>query len=398
MNARKEIGVPLQFFRSIMSGVAGSVMVVLLLVEGIFLGEKFPDLFNTVIDRHGGLWDVILLLACATPEIFDLALALALLLAVYQMLLRSRENRELLVIAGAGAGTFDFVAVLLMIGLAGQFGSMVISGLVQPAAQYAKRVVLFDAEYHALLHGGGDGQFYTFPGHTVYVSAQFGQPTNHRVFIEERNADHTYAITSDAARLSEARGDGQLLLNLSAVKVVAFDGMPGKNGVAAAAGHSVGRTNESNADPLLIEGQSANQRLSLDDLIPFQTRGGTTDEMSIFALIQRAVGSVAGGQQEVRAFGNLIAQGLLSLFAPLLAAAALCLTNRHTQAFAIPAALLLLMTANLLIVALVRFLANFGASVLLTGIVFAGLVIVVGLTTLICQMQNKMILPTLSKP
>jgi len=178
MSARKEIGVPLRFFRSIMAGVAGRVMVVLLLVEGIFLGEKFPDLFNTVIDRHGGLWDVILLLACATPEIFDLALALALLLAVYQMLLRSRENRELLVIAGAGAGTFDFVAVLLVIGLAGQFGSMLISGLVQPAAQYAKRVVLFDAEYHALLRGGGTASFILSPA-TPYMSVRNlgNQPT-----------------------------------------------------------------------------------------------------------------------------------------------------------------------------------------------------------------------------
>jgi lipopolysaccharide export system permease protein len=394
MSIRKELGVPRRFFRSLMAGVFGRVMVIMLLVEGIFLGEKFPELFSNVFDRNGGLRDVLLLLACATPEIFDLALALALLLAVYQTLLRSRENREILVIAGAGTGTFEFVAFLLVIGLVGLFGSMLISGLVQPAAQYAKRVVLFDAEYHALLHGGGDGQFYAFPGHTLYVGAQSGQPASPRVFIEERNADHTYAITSDAARLSQARAEGQLVLSLTGVRVVAFDGTPGEGSSAVASMHPAG----SSADPLLIEGSSATQRLSLSELIPFQTRGGTTDEMTIFALIQRALGSVAGGQKEVRAFGDLLAQSLLSLFAPLLAAAALCLTNRKTQAFAIPAGLLLLVVANLLMVATVRFLANFGVSALLTAMVFTSVVIVVGLTTLIRRMQNDMILPMLGRP
>jgi lipopolysaccharide export system permease protein len=394
MSIRKELGVPRRFFRSLMAGVFGRVMVIMLLVEGIFLGEKFPELFSNVFDRNGGLRDVLLLLACATPEIFDLALALALLLAVYQTLLRSRENREILVIAGAGTGTFEFVAFLLVIGLVGLFGSMLISGLVQPAAQYAKRVVLFDAEYHALLHGGGDGQFYAFPGHTLYVGAQSGQPASPRVFIEERNADHTYAITSDAARLSQARAEGQLVLSLTGVRVVAFDGTPGEGSSAVASMHPAG----SSADPLLIEGSSATQRLSLSELIPFQTRGGTTDEMTIFALIQRALGSVAGGQKEVRAFGDLLAQSLLSLFAPLLAAAALCLTNRKTQAFASPAALLLLVVANLLMVATVRFLANFGVSALLTAMVFTSVVIVVGLTTLIRRMQNNMILPMLGRP
>lgn len=398
MSARIKISVPVRFFRSMMTGVLGRVLVILLLVEAIFLGEKFPEIFNTAIDRHGGVWDVVLLLACATPEIFDLALALALLLAVYQTLLRSRENREILVIAGAGTGMLEIVAFLLVIGVAGLFGSIVVSGLVQPAAQYAKRVVLFDAEYQALLRGGGDGQFYAFPGHTVYVIPQSRRFTSQPVFIEERNADHTYAITSNAARLSQARGDGQLLLSLGAIKIVAFDGTSYEDRAAVAPGNPADRMNGPSADPFLIESTSANQRLSLTDLIPFQNRGGTTDELTIFTLIQRALGSVAGGQKEVRAFGDLIAQGLLSLFAPLLAAAALCLTNRKTQAFAIPTTLLLLVAANLLLVALVRFLANFGASSLLIGIVFAGLVTVVGLATLVRRMQNNMILPMLGRP
>lgn len=398
MSAPQKIRAPTRFFRAMMTGVLGRVMVILLLVEGIFLGEKFPELFNTVIDRHGGLRDVVFLLACATPEIFDLALALALLLAVYQTLLRARENREILVIAGAGAGPFDFIAFLLVIGLAGLFGSMMISGVVQPAAQYAKRVVLFDAEYHALLHGGADGQFYSFPSHTVYVIPKSGQPTSRRVFIEQRNASHTYAITSDTATLSEPRADGQLLLNLNAVKIVDFDRTPGKDRAAVAPGYPADRMDGSKADVFQIEATNANQRLSLTNLIPFRIRGGTTDEMTIFALIQKVLGSLAGDQKEVRAFGDLIAQGLLGLFAPLLAAAALCLTNRKTQAFAIPAALLLLVAADLLMVALVRFLADFGASSLITGIVLAGVATVVGLTGLIRRMQSQMILPMLGRP
>jgi lipopolysaccharide export LptBFGC system permease protein LptF len=398
MTAPKKIGVPTRFLRSMMASVLGRIVVILLLVEGIFLGEKFPELFNTVMDRHGGLRDVVLLLACATPEIFDLALGLALLLAVYQALLRSRENREMLVIAGAGTGTFEFIAFLLVIGLAGLFASIVISGLVQPAAQYAKRVVLFDAEYNALLHGGGSDQFYAFPNHTVYVIPQSGQPESHRVFIEERNTNHTYAIRSDAARLSKGLEDGQLLLSLSAIEMVDVDRTPGNDANAAPPRRPAGKLDGSSTDFFQIEATSANQRLSLTDLIPFRSRGGTTDEMTIFALIQKAVGSLTGDENEVRAFGDLVAQGLLSLFAPLLAAVALCLTNRKTQAFAIPAALLLLVATNLLMVALVRFLANFGASALLIVVVFAGVVTVVALVTLIRRMQSQLLLPMLGRP
>lgn len=398
MTAGKKIRVPTRFLRSMMASVLGRVAVILLLVEGIFLGEKFPELFNTAVDRHGGLRDIVLLLACATPEIFDLALGLALLLAVYQALLRSRENREMLVIAGAGIGSFEFIAFLLVIGFAGLFASIVISGLLQPAAQYAKRVVLFDAEYNALLHGGGGDQFYSFPKHTVYVIPQSGQSESNRVFIEEREANHTYAITSDAARLSKGLEDGQLLLSLSAIEMIDVDRTPGNDGNATPPGDRAGKLDGSSADLFQIEAAGANQRLSLTDLIPFRSRGGTTDEMTIFALIQKALGSLTGDQKEVRAFGDLVAQGLLSLFAPLLAAVALCLTNRKTQACAIPAALLVLVATNLLMVVLVRFLANFGASALLSVVVSAGIFTVVGLATLVRRMQSRLILPMLGRP
>ena len=126
--ARSKTRIPGLVERSILTGIAGRVGLILLLVEAIFLGEKFPDLFNTVVERNGRLWDVFLLMICATPEIFDLALALALLVAVYQVLLRSRENRELQVIAGAGIGTFEFVKFALAVGVVALIGSMLNSG------------------------------------------------------------------------------------------------------------------------------------------------------------------------------------------------------------------------------------------------------------------------------
>ncbi len=397
MRAGRKIGIPRRFFRAMSAGVLGRAAIILLLVEGIFLGEKFPELFNIAMQRQAGLSDVVLLLACAAPEIFNLALALALLISVYQTLLNSRENREILAIAGAGTGLFEFVAFLFVVGLAGLFGSVAISGVVEPAAQYAKRIVLFDAEYRALLHGGRDGQFYAFPDHTVYVIGQSGQSASHRVFIEERSATHTYAITSDAAAISKPGGDSPLRLNLSAIRMVDLDRTPGANGGAVAPGRGAGGM-DSVTDLFQIEATNASQRLSLTDLIPFPGRGGTTDELTIFGLIQRALGSVAGGEKEVRAFGDLIAQGFLSLIAPLLAAAALCLTNQKTRAVAIPAALLVLVGTNLLMVALVHFLAVFGTSALLIGIVLSGFVAALGLTAFVGRRQDKLIVPMLGRP
>jgi lipopolysaccharide export system permease protein len=398
--ARSKTRIPGLVEHSILTGIAGRVGLILLLVEAIFLGEKFPDLFNTVVERNGRLWDVFLLMICATPEIFDLALALALLVAVYQVLLRSRENRELQVIAGAGIGTFEFVKFALAVGVVALIGSMLNSGVVEPAAQYAKRVVLFNAEYRALLRTPGDSQFYSFPSDTVYVSTQADHPDEHSVFIEEKSGDTDRAITAENMKITNPGGDGRLTLILSGIKVLNLDTASDCDSAGAGV-HKAGE-NCANAEPdqspTLIEAQRAVRRLDIADLVPFQERGGTTDELMAFGLLQRILGSTSDGQDAIRAFGDLIGRGLLGLFAPLLALTALCFTDRRTQTVAIPIALLLLMALNLLAVALTRSLSHLGAPALLAGILFEGLAIVAALTGMIYRAQNRLVLPALNKP
>ena len=64
------------------------------------------------------------------PAVFDLALPLALMIAVYRIVLRRREDRELLVLSGAGIGSARFVWWAMAIGLAAQLVSLAVSGVI----------------------------------------------------------------------------------------------------------------------------------------------------------------------------------------------------------------------------------------------------------------------------
>ena len=75
---------------------------------------------------HGGgrgrgpnldLFGLSLILMYSSTEMFDLALAIAILMAVYATLLRMRENREMLVLFASGLGPYQLSALILVVAL-----------------------------------------------------------------------------------------------------------------------------------------------------------------------------------------------------------------------------------------------------------------------------------------
>ena len=112
---------------------------------------------------------IALVLACTSTEIFDLALAVAILMAAYLTLLRMRENRELLVLFGSGLGPYQLGALVLVVALAGQVVSTVGSGIADPLSRYAQRSILFSSELRSLKKGVAKNEFYYFPSYVAYA-------------------------------------------------------------------------------------------------------------------------------------------------------------------------------------------------------------------------------------
>ena len=100
--AQTGLGVTLSNFlrgdyaRGFFARILSQTVAVIVLIEAIFLAEHFTWVFRDAVRHEADLPGIALVLACTSTEIFDLALAVAILMAAYLTLLRMRENRELL--------------------------------------------------------------------------------------------------------------------------------------------------------------------------------------------------------------------------------------------------------------------------------------------------------------
>jgi lipopolysaccharide export system permease protein len=345
------------FFASVML----QVLAVMGLVEAIFLAERFPIVFRDVIKNDADLLDTSLIFACTSTQIFDLALAISVLMAVYWTTLRMRENRELLVLFTAGTGPYRLIALTLAIALAAQIGSLMVSSVIDPASRYVQRVILFDAEFRALRGGISTGQFYYLPNRVAFAPAQSaagrdrassGQTKN--LFVYEEVEPGTFrVITADRARLDGPDSSGNLLLKLGGFTSRKFSDIqpPASTALPLA---QVGATTcadcpkqpESVSHPVLRASDVA-KTMTIEELLPFPPRGSEAAEMTIFDLLGgKADPTSARRQEEVHLLGGWLARSFLCLLAPLIALASVCLTSRATNYLALPLACMALMSLN----------------------------------------------------
>ena len=70
--------------------IASQTAAVIILIEAIFLAEHFTWVFRDAVRHEADLSGIALILAFTSTEIFDLALAVAILMAGYLTLLRMR--------------------------------------------------------------------------------------------------------------------------------------------------------------------------------------------------------------------------------------------------------------------------------------------------------------------
>ena len=338
--------------RSYLSGVALQVVMVMVLVEAVFLAERFPIVFRAVFQHHADLYDTTLLFLCNTPQVFDLALAIGILLAVYWTTLRMRENRELLVLFAAGSGPYRLLAVVLLIAVAGGLTSVFVSGVVDPATRYAQRRILFDAEFRALRNGINTGQFYTFNNRVAYAPARASESSTdatRSLFIYEQLPNNRFrAITAERAILHGPDQAGIIRLKLDGFFSRTFSTV--RKPAAAVQAHPGGTCPECAQPPLSrikMSAMDVTQQMPADQLLTLLPRGSTGDEVTLLEELQTHPGTPSPREMEdMRLLGERLARGLLCLLAPLIALAAICFTFRGTNYFILPLACLALMALN----------------------------------------------------
>jgi lipopolysaccharide export system permease protein len=364
------------FFRH----VAAQAFAIIILIEAIFLAEHFTWVFRDAVRHQAGLFDIVLVLACSGTDIFDLALAIAVLVAVYATLVRMRENRELLVLFASGLGPYQLSALILAVALTAQILCIGGAGVIDPLSRYAQRSILFSTELHSLKKGVAKGEFYYFPSYVAYATDQAasagdlpvpaagppgasiiidarGPPrraNDRTLFVYQQIAPHaSRVVTAAQARLDGPDAAGKIVLSLGDFTSHTFaDAQPlgGPNAAPLRPGQvrCIDCLDDLHDTPrVTMKARDMSQMMMVDQLLPFGARGSDATELTVFEQLATKNQAPVARAAQMRLLAERFARSLLSALAPLIALAALCLTSRLTNWFALPLACVALMSVDL---------------------------------------------------
>lgn len=362
--------------------VAGQAFAVIVLIEAIFLAEHFTWVFKDAVRHEADLFGISLILICTSTEIFDLALAIAILMAAYVTLLRMRENREMLVLFASGLGPWQLSSLILMVALAGQLVSTVGSGLVDPMSRYAQRAILFSSELHSLKKGVAKGEFYYFPSYVAYAmdhvvdgapppTVPGGIPVidarapgkDRTLFVYQQIAPHaSRVVTAAQARLDGPDRNGRIVLNLNDFTSHTFADAHPMPSAGEAPAHTEALRSTGLEDlkvpRINMKVRDMSQLMMVDQLLPFTDRSSNTAEQTVVEqLFVPDTHTAQARADQMRLLAERFSRSLLSFLAPLVALLGVAFTTRLTNWFALPLSCLALMSVNLGVEALINAVA-----------------------------------------
>jgi lipopolysaccharide export system permease protein len=373
------------YARGFFSGLASRALAVIILIEAIFLAEHFTWVFRDAVRHEADLAGIALVLVCTSTEIFDLALAVAILMASYLTLLRMRENRELLVLFGSGLGPYQLGVLILIVALAGQVISTIGSGVADPLSRYAQRSILFSSELRSLKKGVAKNEFYYFPSYVAYAmdhvvggvppprasvpvidaSGAGSEPAavknpvagrDRTLFVYQQIAPRTSrVVTAAQARLDGPDRSGRIVLNLNDFTSHTFaDAHPMPNANGAPTRDDPLKCRDcteilKEGPPVTMKVRDMSQLMMVDQLLPFTARISNTAEQTVFEqLFIPDYHDKDARAAQMRLLAERFSRSLLSFLAPLMALLGVALTNRMTNWLALPFSCLALMSVNLL--------------------------------------------------
>ncbi|MFT8674645.1 MAG: LptF/LptG family permease [Acetobacter sp.] len=361
------------FVRSVL-GQAGAA---LLLVEAIFLAERFPMIFRDVISHHASLFDGSLIVLLTSPQILDFALPLAMVVAVYRTVLQMRENRELLVLSACGLAPGTFILPPAFLAVVAMVLSLTASGIINPLALYAQRAVLFDAAYQNLTTATGQSQFIFMGNRVAFVPQESLQArasnapmTRQHLFIyEPLDSTHFRVVQSDSVRTSGSEPENLLGVTVAHMTSHIFSDTPDPQDNPA--GQSTAQppppaTTGTEDDRTTFYADTADKIIPLNDILPFPPRGEPETELTLPELLLPAHPQALPQMNAsnpvllVRLMGERLSRGLLCLLAPLVALAAVSQTTQRNRSIALPASCMGLLAFNVGTESLIRAMAPVG--------------------------------------
>ncbi|WP_296575669.1 LptF/LptG family permease [Phreatobacter sp.] len=380
---------PSQQAGRIMRDVTVQVALVLLLIESIFVAEQLiSGLLEEVLKIRASLAKTIAMMATMLPQVFELALPTAILIAVYRVALGLREEREFLMLSSLGIPPHGLIRLVIRIGLVAQIAALAVGGLVDPLSRYAFRLVMFSAQYHALTGGTvtANRLFETKIGTVAVIPRSDGVPAP-RLFVRQpTEGGGERVVVANGTRLIGPDINGRVALHLYDF---AIDDFPAPQPGAAADGAQ--RVPVAPASSL--RGTATQQSLVFNDVVPFDPRGRNISELILPELF---VGAMERAPERLE-LAKRIGRSLLCLIAPLIALLALSFTTRANQAFVLPLACAGLMAMEIAGTSVLAGLLWMGLWPVLLLVAGGGLAIGSALITAVALRSSAIARPGLSR-
>jgi lipopolysaccharide export LptBFGC system permease protein LptF len=366
--------------------------------EGLFLSQHFLDIFGDYADEVGSLLDALILVALSAPEV-HYVLPISLLIAVYFVLLRCRERRELIVFAAAGFSLRQFIVLAFAWGALALAASLVITGVILPHTRFSFRSDLVSFRKEALTAGGAAGHFYTFPEYTVFKSGSGGETAASLFIYQPHDNEFDQAISiNNAAVAKSQRSDAVDLYFKDIVAVDMSRAELPKNGVDRER-TIAGCSSCAQTDNRVVHIQDYARTFELGQLFHLDPRGSDPREWLTSELVGSwpSPGQGVSRQALQEELMDRLVRGLLALTAPFFALLAVGWTTRLTQAFVLPIACGVVLGIDVLGLTLARSLSGISFSLSICGVLGVFVMIFAVALWQIGALESALIKPALSK-
>ena len=387
--------VPPLYAKKYLGRVVGQALLILLMIEMIFITEKLNDVLGTAVSQNVDVKGTMLLMLYRMPEIFSLAVPMALLAASYRVTLRFREERELLALSGIGVGTYRMLLLICGVGVAALVVSFLVAGFISPATAFAQRSLLFNSYVGALRGNVTNGQFYQFSDYIILARHSRDQTTAGQLFLYQKHSnqsDEDRVVVARRASLGAPRADGVVVMHLEDFDSVNFrpiDPYPNLDNC---------KDCRSPAEPAsVVKVGNFDQQLDFDDLLRFDPRGKNPSEWTLADGLGLGSSGLVPGPREVAEIGHRLVRSLLCVIAPLIAGLALAFTTRRTHVVALPLACAALMGLDVSMAFFVDEISTIGAVGSVVAILTVIAVVALSAVAVGLKVQDAIVRPALAR-
>jgi LPS export ABC transporter permease LptF len=224
-------------FRTIILELISPFTLTLLVMTSLMMMEKVYRLVSLVVDNRLKSWEVVLMLVYRLPEVFTVTLPLAVVGAVFIVIIRQSMDSEVISLRVTGRSIWSYALPFIVFGLLIGLIAALMSLWLQPLGsrkydQLQVEMVRSRAE-HKLI----PGQFnYDFGDKVIYVGGRISENELSDIFISNRVLGPTSSIISANSGLIEVDNatqqvifrlkDGEIYTpehNAESFRILAFD-------------------------------------------------------------------------------------------------------------------------------------------------------------------------------